>query len=176
MVQSSRPTDATDEDQAGHRKDQPVQMRGHLALLEENQGEIPWCGPAALALATGRGYAETSHLLRSVAPGWYPPEGPIVTAYWRDLLGVLDGLGIPYEPVALPERRRSLLRFVRDGLEEGWYLLRITDHFLLLRSHGFGLAVLYDNRHTGVLVGKKTHGMRHVTHAVRLPGGPSGAV
>ncbi|RAI59684.1 hypothetical protein [Roseicella frigidaeris] len=172
MGQPSRPTNATAEDQAGHRKDQPVRLRGHLALLEENQGEIPWCGPAALALATGRGYAEASRLLRDIAPGWYPPEGPIVTAYWRDLLGVLDLLGVAHAPVALPERRRNLLTFVRNGLEEGWYLLRITDHFLLLRSYGFGIAMLYDNRHTGVLVGRKTHGLRHVTHAVRLTSGP----
>ena len=29
-----------------------------------------------------------------------------------------------------------------------------------------------DNRHTGVLVSARTHGRRHVTHAVRLLGGP----
>ncbi len=157
---------------AGHRKAPPAALRGHLSLLEENHGDTPWCGPAALALATGRSYAEAGTLLRSVAPAWYPAEGPIVTAYWRDLLGGLDLAGIPHAPVAMPERRQSLIRFVRGGLEPGWYLVRITDHFLLLRSHGFGLATLHDNRHTGVLVTPKTHGLRHVTHAARLLGGP----
>lgn len=150
----------------------PVRLRGHLALLEENRGAAPWCGPAALALATGRSYGEAGEMLRAVAPDWYPAEGPIVTAYWRDLVEALALAGIPHRPVALPAQRRSLLRLVRDGLAPGWYLARITDHFLLLRSAGFGLATLHDNRHTGVLVGRKTHGMRHVTHAVRLLGGP----
>ena len=99
-------------------------MRGHLALLEENRGETPWCGPAALALATGRSYAEAAQMLRNVAPAWYPAEGPIVTAYWRDLLVALDMAGVAHAPALLPERRRSLSRFARDGLAEGWHLVR----------------------------------------------------
>jgi hypothetical protein len=171
MSLQHRPITEAPRDEAGHRNHTPA-LRGHLALLEENQGETPWCGPSALALAAGRSYAEAGMLLRSIAPAWYPAEGPIVTAYWRDLLGALDMAGIGYAPVALPEKRQSLIRFARDGLAEGWYLVRITDHFLLLRSHGFGLATLHDNRHTGVLVTKKTHGTRHVTHVVKLLGGP----
>lgn len=165
-------TDKTCHAEAGHRAETPASLRGHLALLEENQGETPWCGPATLALATGRSYRDAGMLLRSIAPDWYPAEGPIVTAYWRDLLGALDSLGIPHAPVDLPAKRRSLIHFARDGLPAGWYLVRITDHFLLLRSHGFGLTTLHDNRHTGVLVSARTHGQRHVTHAVRLLGGP----
>ncbi|WP_431266783.1 hypothetical protein [Dankookia sp. P2] len=94
-----------------------------------------------------------------------------MTAYWRDLLGALEVAGVAHAPLDLPEKRRSLIRFARDGLAPGWYLVRITDHFLLLRSHGFGVTTLYDNRHTGVLVSAKTHGLRHVTHAARLLGG-----
>jgi hypothetical protein len=150
-------------------------LRGHLALAQENQGNTPWCGPAALALATGQSYAAACALLRAVAPSCYEPEGPIVTAYWRDLLGGLDHLRIVHATVALPERRQSLLTMVRRGLLVGWYLLRVTDHFLLLRSHGFGLATLHDNRHTGALVTGHTYGRRHVTHATRLLGGPLAA-
>ena len=80
----------------------------------------------------------------------------MVTAYWRDLLGALDAVGIPHRPVPLPDRRPSLLGLARDGLAQGWYLVRVTDHFLLLRSHGFGLATLHDNRHTGVLVSARS--------------------
>lgn len=167
-----RPISEAPQAEAGHRAETPATLRGHLALLEENRGETPWCGPSTLALATGRSYAEAGMLLRSIAPEWYPAEGPIVTAYWRDLLGALDSLGIAHAPLALAAKRRTLIRFARDGLAPGWYLVRITDHFLLLRSHGFGLTTLHDNRHTGVLVSAKTHGRRHVTHAVRLLGGP----
>lgn len=162
--------------EAGCRQADPATMRGHLALLEENQGDTPWCGPAALALATGRSYAEAGEMLRAVAPAWYPAEGPIVTAYWRDLLGALDLAGVAHAPVALPERRRSLLRFAREDLAPGWYLVRVTDHFLLLRSHGFSLTTLHDNRHTGAVLSGRTHGRRHVTHAARLLGGPLQAV
>jgi hypothetical protein len=172
MGSPHRPNDQAPRAEAGHRKESSPAFRGHLALLEENRGETPWCGPATLALATGRSYAEACTLLRSVAPAWYPAEGPIVTAYWRDLTGALDIVGVPHAPVQLPERRQSLIRFARAGLPTGWYLVRITDHFLLLRSHGFGLTTLYDNRHTGVLVSAKTHGARHVTHAARLLDGP----
>ena len=167
-----RPIDEAPQAEAGHRAETPATLRGHLALLEENQGETPWCGPATLALATGRSYAEACILLRSIAPAWYPAEGPIVTAYWRDLLGALDAAGIAYEALDLPAKRRTLVRFARDGLAPGWYLVRITDHFLLLHSHGFGLTTLHDNRHTGLLVSARTHGQRHVTHAARLLGGP----
>jgi hypothetical protein len=156
-----RPIDEAPRAEAGHRAETPATLRGHLALLEENRGETPWCGPATLALATGRSYVEAGLLLRSVAPAWYPAEEPIVTAYWRDLLGALEAVGIPHEPLDLPAQRRSLIR--------------ITDHFLLLRSYGFGLTTLHDNRHTGVLVSAGTHGRRHVTHAARLLGGPLAA-
>ena len=97
-----------------------------------------------------------------------PPIGATCSARWT-------AVGIPHRPLALPAQRRSLIRFARDGLAPGWYLVRVTDHFLLLRSHGFGLATLHDNRHTGVLVSARTHGRRHVTHAARLLGGPLAA-
>ena len=146
--------------------------RGHLALTAENGGLVPWCGPAALALATGLSYRAASELLRNTAPGWYPETGPIVTAYWRDLLAALEQAGVEYAPLAAPEGPESRLMAFARGLEPGWYLLRVTDHFLLVRSHGFGLAQVYDNRTSGQVLGARTHGRRKVTHAVQLLGGP----
>jgi hypothetical protein len=146
--------------------------RGHLDLAAENDGLVPWCGPTVLALAAGRTYPDATAMLRNAAPDWYPAEGPIVTAYWRDLLSVLAAAGVPHAPHPLPERRPTLLRLVRDGLAAGWYLLRVTDHFLLLRSQGFGFARLHDNHHTGAPLTARTHGRRKVTHAARLLGGP----
>ena len=152
---------------------QPLATRGHLQLAAETGGLTPWCGPAVLALATGRGYAEACSLLRAAAPEWYPAAGEVVTSYWRDLIAVLEGEGIGTAAVELPAPRPTLLRLVRGGLlDAGWYMLRVTDHFLLLRHHGFGLASLHDNRHTGAVVTGRTHGRRKVTHAVRLLGGP----
>lgn len=146
--------------------------RGHLDLAAENDGLVPWCGPTALALATGRSYAEATAMLRATAPDWYPAEGPIVTAYWRDLLATLTAAGVSHAPHDLSEKRPTLLRLVRDGLAAGWYLVRVTDHFLLLRSQGFGFARLHDNHHTGAPLSARNHGRRKVTHAARLLGGP----
>ncbi len=159
-------------------------LRGHLRLATENNGVVPWCGPAAVALATGHSYAEACNLLRRLAPGWYPQAEPVVTAYWRDLLAALRCAGVPFAPVAVPghdgggaARRPTLLQLLRgeDAPEPGWYLVRVTDHFLLLRVHGFGLATLHDNRHTGDVVTARTHGRRKLTHAARLLGGPLAA-
>lgn len=153
--------------------------RDHHALIRENGGFIPWCGPAALALATGRGLEEACGMLRAVAPQWYPRGGPIVTAYWRDLLAVLGQCGVPHAtaPVA-PGPRPTLLDLLRRGgpggaaLEPGWFLMRVTGHFLLVRSHGFGLGLAHDNHHSGTLVTARCLGRRRVTHAARLLGGP----
>jgi hypothetical protein len=154
------------------REFRPAETRGHLALAAENGGLTPWCGPAALALAAGCPYGTACDLLRGIAPGWYPAEGPVVTAYWRDLLAVLDQLDVPHVKHSLPDRRPSLLQLVRSGLPRGWYLLRVTDHFLLLHSHGFGLATVHDNRHTATPLSARTHGRRKVTHIAWLPEGP----
>lgn len=150
-----------------------LEPRGHLALTAENNGETPWCGPAAVALATGRSYQEATELLRHSAPPWYPETGPISTTYWRDLLGALRHAGV--EHVVLDPRedtpRQSLLRFVRGALAPGWYLLRVTDHFLLLRQQALGLATVHDNHHSGALLSAATHGRRKVTHVAQLLGG-----
>ena len=148
--------------------------RGHLDLAAENDGLVPWCGPTVLALAAGRTYADATAMLRTRRRTGTRPKAPIVTAYWRDLLAALAAAGVPHAPHALPERRPTLLRLVRDGLAAGWYLLRVTDHFLLLRSQGFGFARLHDNHHTGAPLTARSHGRRKVTHAARLLGGPAG--
>ncbi len=156
------------------RRGRGAEPRGHLALTAENGGLVPWCGPAAVALATGRSYGAAAEMLRASAPAWYPERGPIVTAYWRDLLAALRHAGVEHEVLdAHPDQPRdSLLRFVRGNLAPGWYLLRVTDHFLLLHHQGFGLAMVHDNRHSGALLGARTHGRRKVTHVARLVAGP----
>lgn len=159
-----------DDSAAEHR----AALRGHQQLANENAGLVPWCGPAALALATGRAYADACDLLRRIAPDWYPQSGPIVTAYWRDLLAGLRESGVAFDPISLPDPRPTLLSLVRgpQAPDAGWYLVRVTDHFMLLRLHGFGLATLHDNRHTGAVLTAGTHGRRKVSHLVRLLGGP----
>src|SRR4051794_41835291 len=97
----------------------PAESRGHLALMQENGGLAPWCGPAALALAAGCGYAAACDLLRAIAPAWYPAEGPVVTAYWRDLLAALDRLDVPHVEGPLPAPRRGPRGAGRGGGPRG---------------------------------------------------------
>lgn len=158
---------------AGPAGARPVATRGHLQLETEVEGRTPWCGPAVLALATGRSYPEACALLHRVAPERYESTEGVVTTYWRDLLAGLRSARVATQPIEVPMPFAPLLRLVRGGtLAAGWYLMRVTDHFLLLRNHGFGLAEVHDNRHTGAVLGARTHGRRHLTHAVRLLGGP----
>ncbi|RKK01439.1 hypothetical protein EBE87_00410 [Pseudoroseomonas wenyumeiae] len=144
-------------------------------LTRERGGQAGWCGPAAIALAAGCGYAEACALLRRVAPERYAGQPDIVTAYWRDVLEALRQLGLPGVPLPVDKdegRGPTLLGLVRrSGLEPGLYLVRVTGHFLLLALHGFGLAQVHDNRLSGAVLSVRSHGLCRVTHLARLPRG-----
>lgn len=149
-------------------------------LAAERGGYAAWCGPAVVALAAGLPYDEAAGLIRHVAPGRYPAQGEIVTAYWRDLVAALALAEVPVEPLPAIAAERGggptplgLLR--RGELGPGWWLVRVTGHFLLLRAHGFGLAQVYDNRLSGAVLSARTHGRCRVTHAARIAGGPLAA-
>ncbi len=152
-----------------------LRLAGNSAarLTLERGGQTGWCGPAAIALAAGCGYAEACDLLHRVAPERYAHQPEIVTAYWRDVLAALNLAGQPSLPLPLPEGRGpTLLSLVRGGgLVPGLYLVRVTGHFLLLTLHGFGLAQVYDNRLSGAVLSVHTHGRCRVTHLARLPFG-----
>lgn len=149
-------------------------LRSPEDMAGERGGYAPWCGPAAVAHVTGLPYAEACDLLHRLAPERYRRGAEIVTAWWRDLLAALAAEGVPAEPMPdLPARGGPMLMHYARTLAPGWYLVRVTGHFLLLRVTGFGLAEVYDNRMAGVVpTGRAGHGRRRVTHAVRLPEGP----
>jgi hypothetical protein len=132
-------------------------------LTRERGGQAGWCGPAAIALAVGCGYAEACALLRRVAPERYLTQPDIVTAYWRDVLEALRHVGQPAEPLPvtrLRDRGPTLLGLVRHGgLEPGLYLVRV------------GLAQVHDNRLSGAVLSVRSHGLCRVTHLARLPRG-----
>lgn len=143
-------------------------QRGPQALAAERGGALPWCGPAAIALAAGCSYAEACALLRGAAPQRYP-AGEIVTAYWRDVVAALAGAGLAATRLPLAEPRPTLIGLARrHGLAPGLYLVRVTGHFLLLRLHGFGLAEVHDNRLSGAVLSPRAHGLCRVTHLARL--------
>jgi len=146
-------------------------LRRPADFAGERGGYAAWCGPAAVATAAGVTYASACELLGRVAPDRYPEGEEIVTAWWRDLLGALDLAGVQAEPHPVDGRQR-LDETVRDGLPEGWWLARVTDHFCLLRVARSGKAEVYDNRHHAAPLSSRTNGRRRVTHLARLPTPP----
>lgn len=151
--------------------DRPRRLSRPEDFAGERGGYAPWCGPAAVATAAGLSYASACALLARVAPERYPPGREIVTAWWRDLIGALDRAGIRAEPRPV-EGRPTLCRAVREGLPEGWWLARVTDHFCLLRVARGGRAEVFDNRHHAEPLSARTHGRRRVSHLARLPSPP----
>jgi hypothetical protein len=151
--------------------DRPRRLRRPEDYAGERGGFAPWCGPAAVATAAGVSYASACDLLMRVAPERYPPGREIVTAWWRDLVGALNLAGVPAEPHAV-EGKPTLCRTVREGLPEGWWLTRVTDHFCLLKVARRGTAEVYDNRHHAAPLSARVHGRRRVTHLARVPSPP----
>jgi hypothetical protein len=155
--------------------DRPRRLRRPEDFEGERGGHAPWCGPAAVATAAGLSYASACELLAHVAPDRYPAGQEIVTAWWRDLIGALDRVGIPAEPRPVAGQP-TLCRAVREGLPEGWWLARVTDHFCLLKVARSGRrgarAEVFDNRLHGAPLGARTHGRRRVTHLARVPAPP----
>jgi len=151
--------------------EQEAGRRGAETLTAERGGCVPWCGPAVIALASGCSYADACTLLHEVAPTRYTPGEEVVTAYWRDVVAALGRTGVKAAARSV-EGRPTLLAMARPGrLESGLYLVRVTGHFLLLRLHGFGLAQVHDNRLSGAVLSRRTHGLCRVTHLARLTGG-----
>ncbi|HYF08823.1 MAG TPA: hypothetical protein VD970_14460 [Acetobacteraceae bacterium] len=145
-------------------------LRTPADFAGERGGFAPWCGPTVVAQAAGVTYAEACGLLRRVEPSTYPDENEIVTAYWSDLLTSLGlaRVAVRDRPVA---GRPTLSALVREGLEPGWWLVRVTGHFLLLEVDGDQGARVFDNRHHGTPLSAQAHGRCRVTHLARLPRG-----
>lgn len=148
-----------DRDEAGRR--------GAEALAAERGGYAAWCGPAAVALAADCSYHAACGLLRQAAPERYA-HGEIDIAYWRDVVAALDLGGVTVESLEVAGRPTLLGLARHGGLAPGLHLVRVTGHFLLLRLHGFGLAQVYDNRLSGEVLSRRSHGLCRVTHLARL--------
>ncbi len=151
--------------------DRPRRLRRPEDFAGERGGFAPWCGPAAVATAAGLSYASACDLLGRVAPERYPPGREIVTAWWRDLIGALHLAGVPTTPREV-EGRPTLCTAVRQGLPEGWWLTRVTDHFCLVKVARRGAAEVFDNRHHAAPLSAKIHGRRRVTHLAQVPAPP----
>ena len=145
-------------------------LRTPADLAGERGGYAPWCGPTVLAQVAGVSYAAACTLLRTTRPDGYG-QGEIVTTYWSDLLLSLDRAGIVASARPLPARP-TLCQLARR-LPPGWWMVRVTSHFLLLETDAGGARV-FDNRLHGAPLTGRTHGRCRATHLAHLPGGIRG--
>lgn len=145
-------------------------LRTPADFAGERGGFAPWCGPTVLAQAVGASYAEACDLLRLARPDSYPADREIATAWWSDLLAGLALAKVPARPV--PVAGRPTLIGLARGLPAGWWLVRVTGHFLLLDTAPGRAARVFDNRLHGARLSRDSHGLCRVTHLARLPRGP----
>ncbi len=145
-------------------------LRSPEVYAGERGGYAPWCGPTAVAQAAGLSYTQACSLLTWISPERYPHGREIVTAWWSDLVSAVTRAGVPAEARPVPERP-TLCTIARESLEAGWWMVRVTGHFLLLHVTPQGTFV-YDNRIHGEPLATRTHGRRRVTHVARLREGP----
>jgi hypothetical protein len=157
--------------------------------LRAEAGATPWCGPSAVALVTGLTYPEAERRIRaaSVTPsrprGRYKPGRRLTITYWPDLVlaaaRALSGSADPLRDVQVFQARRgrltypTLTGFAREQRQAGpgWFLVRVTGHFIVLHVRARGEALVFDNAATGKPV-SACGARKRVTHAARVLAGP----
>lgn len=167
-------------------------IRTHGQLRDE-AGAHPWCGPSAVALITGLTYREVEDAIRArMAKAWCPRRRRqagrprLTTTWWDDLIAVCRERGAAMTPTSIDAARddgailyalpRATLAGIVGRLSTGWYLARVTNHFLLLRVERGRGAWLFDNvtlTRAGVPAGIRAFGgRRRITHLMQITSGP----
>ncbi|MDT8332523.1 hypothetical protein RQ831_15790 [Roseomonas gilardii] len=152
-------------------------------LAAENAGSEVWCGPTAVALLTGQPYPRAVEAIRAADPADRLNRAKVMRASnWHHLLAALTAGGVEHEARRVSPRLvrgrwawPTLASYART-LEPGWFLLRVTGHFLLLHVAPDRTATIHDNHgDPRRLDSKRARAARRVTHCARIPHGPKEA-
>ena len=144
-------------------------MKTLAELRAEKGGGHMWCGPTLVALAAGVSYERAEALIRAADPEHSLNLAPVMRrTAWPHLVLALYRAGFRVGEDRLPNkapggRWPSLLRIART-LPIGLFMIRVTNHFLLLRVTEEGIQVIDNQGEARSVFSDAARNRRRVTH------------
>ena len=148
-------------------------MKTLAELHAERGGGRMWCGPTLVALVAGVSYERAEALIRAADPKHSLNRAPVMRGtHWRHLVLALGQAGFRVGEYRLlnkaPGRRGpSLLRIARM-LPIGLFMIRVTNHFLLLRVTEEGIQVIDNHGDARSVSSRAARNRRRVTHCAMI--------
>lgn len=140
-------------------------MKTLAELHAERGGGRMWCGPTLVALVAGVSYERAEALIRAADPKHSLNRAPVMRGTsWRHLVLALGQAGFRVGEYQLLARRGpSLLRIARM-LPIGLFMIRVTNHFLLLKVTEEGIQVIDNHGDARSVFSGAARNRRRVTH------------
>ena len=148
-------------------------MKTLAELHAERGGGRMWCGPTLVALVAGVSYERAEALIRAADPEHSLNRAPVMCGTaWPHLVLALGQAGFRVGEDRLPNkapggRWPSLLRIART-LPIGLFMIRVTNHFLLLRVTKEGIQVIDNNGDARSVFSGAARNRRRVTHCAMI--------
>lgn len=143
-------------------------MKTLAELHAERGGGRMWCGPTLVALVAGVSYERAEALIRAADPEYSLNRAPVMRGTaWPHLVLALGRAGFRVGEYRLPNKaprsRPSLLRIARM-LPIGLFMIRVTNHFLLLKVTEEGIQVIDNQGAARSVFSDAARNRRRVTH------------
>ena len=147
-------------------------MKTLAELHAEMGGGRMWCGPTLVALVAGVSYERAEALIRAADPEHSLNRAPVMRGTaWPHLVLALGQAGFRVGEYRLPNKaprsRPSLLRIARM-LPIGLFMIRVTNHFLLLRVTKEGIQVIDNQGDARSVSSRAARNRRRVTHCAMI--------
>lgn len=143
-------------------------MKTLKELRLEFEGRL-WCGPTLVAMAADVSYGSAVAMIRAVDPEHSMNRAePMRTTVWGHLVAALRGAGMFVGEDLLPLRRPTAgwptLSTLARSVEPGLYMVRVTNHFLLMQVTPDGATILDNHGGARCVRSKAARSRRRVTH------------